>query len=263
MSSLFSALRPATSSNPYHTHIIVELSSGKRSSSTSFPFFQTNFVRLRRGFRAAKYQGEESGFRWLKELHSKIWGRDDLIPTLFKRVEVTRANYDQLQDILNRKYKGRDDANYNGNHNVLSDKLGFLWSLPAAKSLSPSHPDNTEAGDEDDDMEARYKDDDMEAGHEDDDVDVEPRDEDDYMDSSLDDDYEIDSFFPLSFKFLDLSTLKLTTMFNRCTFPLLLRKEYDHITRLIDECPRDGSGSIILSGQPGTGELLVSSTHRL
>ena len=94
----------------------------------------------------SKKQGEERGFRWLKELHSKIWGRDGFIPTLFKRVEVTRANYDQLQDILNRKYMGRDDAKYNGNHDVLSDKLGFLWSLPAAKFFSPSHPDDKETG---------------------------------------------------------------------------------------------------------------------
>ena len=186
------------------------------------PFLQTNFIRLRRGFREAKIQDEEQGFRWLKELHSKIWGRDDLTPTLVKRVEVTRAHYDQLQDILNRKYMGRDDAEYNGAHNDLSDKLGFLWSLP--------EPDDTEAGDE-----ASYKDDDMEASDEDDNV--EARIEDVEMDSSHVDEYEIDSFLPYSFTFSDLLPLKLTVKTGRCTFPHLLREEYGHISRLIDAYP--------------------------
>ena len=208
-----------------------------------FPFLQTDFIRLRRGFRDAKNQYEEHGFCWLKELHSKIWGCDDLIPTLIHRVEVTRAHYDQLQDILNRKYMGRDNAEHNGNHNVLSDKLGFLRSLPAAKPSSPSHPNDTEGSDVDEDVEASDKDDDMDSSH--------------------DDDYEIDSFFPLSFTFLDLSTPDLMIESDRCTFPLLLREEYDHISRLIDKCPRGAPGSIILGGQPGTGELLVSSSHRL
>ena len=165
--------------NLQHLQIVVELPPGKRCvrgvneisltrldrPQPLFPFLQTDFIRLRYGFREARNKDEEHGLCWLKELHSKIWGRDDLIPTLIQRVEVTRAHYDQLQDILNQKYMGRDDAEYDGNHNVLSGKLGFLRSLPAAKPLSPPQPDDTEARDKDDDM-----------------------------DSSHDDDYEIDSF---------------------------------------------------------------------
>ena len=125
-----------------------------------FPFFSTG---LRRGVREAENQNEEPGFRWLNELHFKIWGRYDLSLTLIKRVKVTRDHYDQLQDILNRKYMGRDDAEYHGDHNVLSDKLEFLWSLPTADPLSPPHPndDDTEASDEDNDMEASDENDDI------------------------------------------------------------------------------------------------------
>ena len=176
-------------------------------------------------------------------------------------MEVKRAHYDQLQDILNRKYMGRDDAKYDDNHNVLSDKLGLLWSLPAAKLLSPSHLDDTEASDEDEDDEASDKDDDMETSGGD--VDMKASDEDDDRDSSHDDDSEIDSLFPFSFMFLDLSTLELKFESDRFTLPLLLREEYDHISRLIDKGPRGGRGSVILSGQPGTGEPLVCSSHRL
>ena len=51
-------------------------------------------------------------------------------------------------------YTGRDDAEYDGNHKVLSDKLEFLRSLSAAEPLSLPHPndDDTEARDEDVDM---------------------------------------------------------------------------------------------------------------
>ena len=133
-------------------------------------------------------------------------------------MEVTRAHYNQLRDIVNRKYMGHDDSEYDGNHNVLSDKLEFLRSLPAAEPLSPPHPN--------------------------------------------DDDYEIDSFFPFSLRYLDLSTLKLTIGSDRYPLPLLLRQEYDHISRLTNKRHRDGLSSVLLSGQPGTGEL-VSSSHWL
>ena len=85
---------------PRRINIIVELPSGKRCvhgvSEVSltrldrpqplFPFFQTD---LRRGVREAENQKEEHDLCWLKELYSKIWGRNNLIPTLIPRVEVT------------------------------------------------------------------------------------------------------------------------------------------------------------------------------
>ena len=120
---------------------------------------------------------------------------------------------------------GRDDAEDNGD-NVLSEKLKFLWSLSACPN-----DEDTEASDNDVDM-----------------------------DSSRDDDPEI---FPFAFKFLDLSTLNLETISNRFPPQLLLREEYDHLSRLMDKGPPSGLNSFIVSGQPGTGELLVSSSHRL
>ena len=141
-------------------------------------------------------------------------------------MNVTRAHYDQLQNVLNRKYMGRDDAEDNGDHNVLSEKLELLWSLPACPN-----DNDTEASDNDVDM-----------------------------DSSHDDDPEI---FPFSFKFLDLSTLNLETISGRFPPQLLLREEYYHLSRLMDKGPPSGLNSFIVSGQPGTGELLVSLSHRL
>jgi hypothetical protein len=164
---------------------------------------------------------------WLKELHSKIWNRGDLKPTLFRTVEVTRAHYDELQDRLNRKYPNRDSDKYDGSfNNVLNDKLDILKLATAAEALSPRLVDNDE-------------------------------------NRADDDDDEINSFFPFTLTYLDLSTLELENMSFRIPLPLFIRQEYDHISRLINECPQSGLGSVIVSGEPGTGEVLVSLSRSI
>jgi hypothetical protein len=165
---------------------------------------------------------------WLKELHSKIWKHEELRSTLFRTKVVTRAHYDALQDSLNRKHPDRDLEEYDGrHHDVLSDKLDILKPITgtAAEALSV-----------DDDV-------DMEASNE--------------VDS------EINSLFPYTLRYLDLSTLELENKLDRFPLPFLLRQEYDHISDLIRNSPRNGKGSIIVSGQPGTGEVLVSLSRMI
>jgi hypothetical protein len=112
---------------------------------------------------------------WLKELHAKIWNREDLKPSLFRKVELTRVHYDALQECLNRKYSDRGSAQYDGSINeVLSDKLDILKLITPTKAVSPRHTDNNEDEvDDDDDSEA------------------------------------INSLFPFALRFLDLATLQL------------------------------------------------------
>jgi hypothetical protein len=167
---------------------------------------------------------------WLEELHSRIWSREDLEQTLFRQVEVTRAHYDELQDSLNLKYPDRDSEEYNGDgHYVISDKLDILKRTIPAEASSPRHTDNNEDRvDDDDDMEA-----------------------------SNEDDFEINSFFPFTLKYLDLSCLELENKSARLPSPLFRREEYDDISNLIKNKSQDGRGSVIVSGQPGTGEVLV------
>jgi len=45
--------------------------------------------------------------------------------------------------------------------------------------------------------------------------------------------------------------------------PLLLCQEYEHISELIKSKSQDSGGSVIVNGQPGTGEFLVSLSHRI
>ena len=170
--------------------------------------------------RLGDHAGARAHLRWLRELHSKTWGRVDLRPQLFQERMVTRDHYYALQDRLKQKNQDRDSPQYNGHdHNVLSDKLEVL-----RLTNPPRHPDDNES-----------------------DPDIRP-------------------LFPNDghlFKYLDLSSLELENSSNRFPSPLLVREEYDYISKMIDGRPRSGGGSVIVSGQPGSGELLVSPSRRI
>ena len=164
---------------------------------------------------------------WLEEVHGKIWNKKDLKQELFREVKITRTHYTELQDRLREQYPDRDSPEYDGRkHNVQSLKLDFLHSIAL---LSPQHTDNNEV---------RGDDGDGSGG--------------------------INSFFPFDLSFLDLSSLDLKkNLPENIPFPLFLRQEYDHISSLIEKEPRNSQGSVIISGQPGTGEDLVSLSRRI
>jgi hypothetical protein len=72
------------------------------------------------------------------------------------------------------------------------------------------------------------------------------------------------NLFPSVFTYLDLASLELKEkVTSRFPLPLLVRQDYKDMTKLIDDEPRDSEGSVIVSGQPGTGEFLVSLFHRI
>ena len=101
--------------NPERLHIIVKLPPGP----SCFPSYVNPRSSLRRrGVLDDDDQPSPKRPRWdppwLGELHSKIWNREDLEPTLFPEVEVTRAYYDALQDCLNQKYPDRNTKEYDG-----------------------------------------------------------------------------------------------------------------------------------------------------
>ena len=171
---------------------------------------------------------------WLEEVRSKIWNKKELEPKLFRKVKVTQAHYAELQKRLKERHQDRDLPEYDAKkHNVQSVKLEFLRSITP---LSSPHPDNNEDRvDDDDDPEA-----------------------------SNEDGSEFNSFFPFTLSFLDLSTLDLREEVpDRLPLPLFLREEYDHISKLLEKEPRNSCGSTIISGQPGTGEVLVSLSHKI
>jgi hypothetical protein len=190
---------------------------------------------------------DTSSFSWLKEVHSKIWDRNDLEPQLFRTVEVTQEHYDELQRRLTEKHPDRDSPTYDGRrHNVQSIKLDIL--RPDFLGNSARRPDdNEDRGDDDDASEAS--------------------DDDESVDESVASSHggsTIDTIFPCALRFLDLSTLGLTEdVSERFPLPLFYRREYDDISTLIENGPVNRRGSVIISGQPGTGEVLVSLSHRI
>jgi hypothetical protein len=154
-------------------------------------------------------------------------------------VRVTHAHYVALQERLEAVNSNRDSKDYNGtDYDILSVKLEFLRSLPPApaEASSQPHPDDSDNG--------------VDNG--------------DGPESSNDDDAVLESLFPSILEFLDLSSLGLKeTMSTRFPLPLLIREEYRVISGLVKNEPRNMSGSVVVSGQPGTGEFLVSVSHRI
>jgi hypothetical protein len=172
---------------------------------------------------------------WLIELHSKIWNKERLRPELFREVKVTYADYTALQELLKERRSGRHEPDDNGSKpDVLSVKLTFLRSRSSAKGSSEASSAGASS--------SRHSD---------------PNDDDE-------ENTAIKSLFPYLLTFLDMSPLELKEMSpSRFTSPLLYRKEYEDISELIKKKPRSNEGSVIVSGQPGLGEFLVSLSHRI
>ena len=273
----------ASPPTPKNLHIIVQLPSGERCVHCPLYVNPHLFLR-RRGVPDVDGQPLHKRARldpaipaWLKELHSKTWGRGvELKATLFRKAVVTRKHYDTLQNILNQKYPGRNTKEYDGRrHNVTSDKLYVLekialagpdLDLPEAIDLDDdleaiSGDDGLEASSDDDSQEASSDDNGLKASNDDDGQ--EPSNDDDGPEPSNEDDSEINSSFPFTLRYLDLSSLELESAQDRFPLPLYRREEYRHIPWLIGASPNSGVGSIIVNGQPGTGEVLVSLSHRI
>lgn len=221
-----------------------------------------------------------SDFPWLEEIHSKIWNNRELGSKLFRKVEVTQAHYTELKNRLESQHPDRGTPKYNAlKNNVLNIKLDVL-GLTFGEEAPSRHPDDNEdrVRDDDDPGEgnedssgaddtgpeasnehgAEIGDDDLEPGNESD-----PEFDYDHLEAS-NEDGGINSLFPFTLRFLDLSLLDLKKrVTTRLPLPLFIRQEYDDISVLIKEQPRCQEGSVIVSGQPGMGEFLVSVSHRL
>jgi hypothetical protein len=202
-------------------------------------------------------RAKPTGLTWLNELHTKIWKKEEFRSLLFRDVEVTYSDYTALQKALEKRHSDRDKPDYNGrNIDVLAVKLDYLRSLPPAKVLptkasSAKEPkaSSTKASKASsaDVSSSRYPD---------------PND-DEGLGASNDEDSVTKSLFPFVLSYLDLSPLGLKENSGRFRSPLLYREEYKYFSELIEKMPQGSGGSVIVSGQPGLGEFLVSLSHRI
>ena len=121
---------------------------------------------------------------------------------------------------------GRNLQNYTG-VNVQSIKLDILRSFKPPLSIPLGHNDDVVGMEQTEDGEDN---------------------------DSLDD--ELRSLFPATIQYLDLSSLELSDPLRRLPLPLLIRQEYNVISKLLDDLPKNNKGSAIVSGQPGIGDFL-------
>jgi len=194
-------------------------------------------------------------------------------------VEVTQAHYTELQKRLQEENPDRDSPEYEAfNHDVERIKLDVLGLTFSAEAFQPQHPDNNEgrAGDDEGPVTSnegpRASNEDPgasnEYGFEMDEDDLDPSNKDgseidpDFLEERNEDVSDINLLFPFTLRFLDLSILDLKKALpDRLPSPLFFRQEYDDITALIKKEPK--IVSVIVSGQPGTGEGPVSLCHRI
>ena len=139
--------------------------------------------------------------------------------------DVVRFPYTALQRCLKELHSDCDLLDYNG---TVADSNVLCVKLNFLQSL-PQHPDDN--------------DDQVDNGT-------------NGLASNKDD----PKIFPCIINYLDLSTLELKEeVLDRLTLPLLLCQEYKDILELIKK-----TGTfVIISGQPGIGEFLVSLSHRI
>ena len=165
---------------------------------------------------------------WLQELHKKLWNRKDIYQELFRSVTLTLADYNKLQESMTKLYPNREDNDYLDG--VLAAKLAVLQSKNN-HSVADHGPEHI-----------------VPPTHHDHD--------DDHTGGDNEVDEEIRSLFPFSLQYLDLSSLNLQFRPWHLPLPLLVRQEYDFLTRLLDDLPKGRSGSAIITGQPGIGGTL-------
>ena len=130
---------------------------------------------------------------------------------------------------LENLYPNRNSKDYR-NDNVISIKLDVLQSFaPPPEALIqvayPGSDDKQIEVEEDEDKEDNYG-----------------------MDN------ELRAFFPATVTYMDLSSLKLRKPPPRIPVPLLIRQEYSITSDMLNKLPEGNAGSVVVSGQPGTGE---------
>jgi hypothetical protein len=157
--------------------------------------------------------------KWLAEIHNKLWGQEHLRDRVIRTVELNSTHYRELQARLNEKHPNRNSDSYNA-QDVLSVKLDLLLNF------TPSSPPPIIDWDDDD---ADY-----------DDIEV-----------------ELMDILPAKIAFLDLSSLDLKNRVD-IPFPMLIRKEYEVISTLMNEGTNDVASGCILTGQSGIGRAIHS-----
>ena len=188
-----------------------------------------------------------SELEWLHELHRCLWNKPQLEEEIFCTADLTVAHWVKLQEALSAKFLERYNDSYVA-ADVSQIKLSVLRLSPASVSSDvgsttanlPTFLPTTTSAATADTIGGQNADDD--CGEDDETPDAT------HLEFS-----EIERFLPTTIRYLDLSALDLSSKPDRCTFPLLIRKEYETMEKIFDRGLKGRSGSVFLTGQPGIG----------
>jgi hypothetical protein len=189
-----------------------------------------------------------SEFEWLHELHRCLWNRPELEEEIFCTADLTVAHWVKLQEDLSAKFPKRYNDSYVAADNVSEIKLTVLRLSPASVSSDvgsttanlPTFLPATTSAATADTIGDQNADDDCGEDYE-------------TPDATHREFSEIECFLPTTIRYLDLSALDLSSKPERCTFPLLIRKEYETMEKIFDGGLKGRQGSVFLTGQPGIG----------
>jgi hypothetical protein len=195
--------------------------------------------------------------KWLDELHSKLWGREDLFHEVFRAVDLTKEDFVKLQSSLHHLNPSR-----NCKSNILAAKKEILETkLKFLRSRTTTHPLTIDTDSLvpkiifQHHIPARAIDSEGQGGE----------DSGEYSEDDDDDDqfyilkdanvlaYGSTPVLPCTIRYMDLTCLSLQHL-KRVPEVLLIRDEWDAVIDIFNERERGISGGAILTGQPGIGK---------
>ena len=187
----------------------------------------------------------------MHELHRCLWNQPQLEQKIFCTADLTLSHWIKLQEELSAAYPTRHCDSYVAANNVSAIKLRILRlpSLPISldhdlttpadlQTCIPTTADATAGA-----MSVESLEDDF-------------GEEDETLDDTNPEFSEIEYFLPSKIRYLDLSELPLSSVPDRCNFPLLIRDEYETMENILNVGLKGRSGSVFLTGQPGIGTRL-------
>ena len=200
---------------------------------------------------------------WLHEIHANLWGRRDLVGQIFRKANLTKTDFAELQQKLQSVNPSRNSASYT-NMRVSAIKSAFLHSRSSDDDEAVAYFTTCDAASGGDLVPQPIVSSSMG-------VDIENLDDDaiatDTMDNTMDIDADPDStiaadaaylsegctaVFPYTIRYVDLTFLKLQSLW-RVPLLLFVRGEWGTMINLFNEREKGIEGGAAFTGQPGIG----------
>jgi hypothetical protein len=199
---------------------------------------------------------------WLPEIHKKLWGRRDLVGQIFRKANLTKTDFVELQDQLQSVNPSRSSTSYIA-VDVLATKAGFLRSRSFIDEEAVAYfatcgaaPDSNLVPQPIVDSGATSPNLTM--------VDIETLDVDAIGNDTMDDAMDIDAVpaaylsegrtavFPCTIRYIDLTILKLEYL-SRVPHMIFIRDEWRTMIDFFNKRKKGIRGSAAFTGQPGIG----------